>query len=178
MLRRALADDIPTIRERFSELPLLPSYPRDSDIEELLDNPNMVAIIDDVTGAFGLGVYQPFDDGDGHESSILYLVPEAMGVGKLSPLVLDLLEGLYAIPAARSSRFIGRFTNGFDNRGREDLGEGKAEAWARMSRGRGRFDTGLEVKPTLDSSRKIVGYSAGWMLEPLVVRFRELLRGS
>lgn len=176
MIRRAAVADILTIRERFAELPNPPRYPLDSDIEQLLDNPNMVAIMDG--GAFGLGVYQPFDDGDGHESSILYLVPEAMGVGKLSPLVLDLLEGLYAIPAARSSRFIGRFTNGFDNRGREDLGEGKAEAWARMSRGRGRFDTGLEVKPTLDSSRKIVGYSAGWMLEPLVVRFRELLRGS
>ena len=175
MLRRALADDIPTIRERFSELPLLPSYPRDSDIEELLDNPNMVAIIDDVTGAFGLGVYQPPDDGDGDVSTIVYLLPEAAGMGRTAPLALELLEGLYLIPAAQKKPLIGIFTNGFDAEGKEDKGEGKADAWiGAVNVG----DIGLTKDPVRDFNGNITGYRVSWILHDLLVRFRELLRGS
>lgn len=171
----ATRDSVTTIRERFAELDNPPTYPDDSDIEALLDNSNIVARLDG--GAFGLAVYQPPEGGDGHESSIVYLLPEVIGVGRLSLLVLELLEGLWAIDAAQSSSFIGRFHNGFDAGGREDFGKGKAEAWARMSRAGGRFDTGLEVNPIRNAAGVLTGYSASWMLEPLVTRFRELLRG-
>lgn len=172
-LRRANYGDIPTIRERFSELPRPSSYPLDSDIEELLDNPNMVAIIDDVTGAFGLGVYQPPDDGDGDVSIIVYLLPEAAGMERTALLALELLEGLYLIPAAQKKPLIGTFTNGFDAQGKEDMGEGKADAW--ISAVNGSFSTGLKKETVLASSGSITGYRVKWILHDLLMRFRDLV---
>lgn len=177
-LRRAVAGDIAVIRERFEELDPVPTYPLDSDIEELLDNPNMVAIIDDVTGAFGLGVYQaPVGDG-GDVSTIVYLLPEAMGRGRTAPLALELLEGLYLIPAAQQKPLIGVFTNGFDARGGEDKGEGKADAWLSMVNDSGRFGTGLTKDAVRNSLGVITGYRVTWILHDLLMRFRSLLRGA
>ena len=178
MIRRAVAADIPAIRERFAELDPVPFYPLDSDIEELLDNPHMVAIINDKTGAFGLGVWQPPDDGDGDVSTVTYLLPVTMSQRNTILFSLELLEGLYLIPAAQQRPISGTFSNGFDAQGQEDRGEGKADAWVKMMNDRGRFSTGITKDAVRDSQGVITGYRVRWILHDALTRFRELVRGS
>ena len=177
MIRRAVAADIPTIRERFAELDPVPSYPLDSDIEELFDNPNMVAIIDSKTGGFGLGVYQPPDDGDGDVSTVTYLLPVTMSQRNTILFSLELLEGLYLIPAAQQRPISGTFNNGFDAQGREDRGEGKADAWEKMMNRGGHFNTGVTKEEVRNSQGVITGYRVRWILHDALMRFRELVRG-
>ena len=141
-VRRAIRPDVATVRQRFAELRHAPYLPDDDDVAEYWEDKNAVAVMGDA-GEFGQARYSELHT----ISTIVWLLPESMGIGKLAPLLLELLDGLWAIPEAQDNPLQGTFHSGLDNAGREDFGLGKAEAWQRMVNGTDR-DGQVRAGPT------------------------------
>ena len=142
--------NILTIRERFAELDNAPYLPSDDDVAEYWEGKGAVAVMGDA-GEFGQARYSELHT----ISAIVWLLPEDMGIGKLEPLLLELLDGLWAIPEAQDNPLQGTFHHGLDNAGREDFGLGKAEAWQRMVNG---SDGPTKVEPVYNSLDALTGH--------------------
>ena len=142
--------NIPTVRQRFAELDNSPYLPGDDDVAEYWEGTGAVAVRGDA-GGFGQARYSALHT----ISTIVWLLPETMGIGRLEPLLRELLDGLWAIPEAQDNPLQGTFHSGLDNAGREDFGLGKAEAWQRMVNG---SDGPTKVEPVYNSLDVLSGH--------------------
>ena len=128
MPRPAARADIAAIRAHLEAQPNPPNLPEDDDVAGYFDRSvGNVARIGD-TGEFGQAHWSEVNG----YSTIVWLLPEGMNMGRLAPLLLDLLDALWAeFPASQSQLVEATFHHGLDDvTGEEDYGWGKANAWA------------------------------------------------
>lgn len=138
-IRRAVAADIPTIRELLAEEPNPPYLPNDDNVAEFWEGEGNVAFVgvDDegkFTGEFAHAHWSEVH----RNTTLVHLLPEGMSLGRLAPVALAALAAISVkFPQSRSLPAGGIFGRGFDPQtGLEDYGLSKANTWADFTQGR------------------------------------------
>lgn len=106
----------------------------DDDLAELWEGIGNIALL----GADGEFVHAHWSEVN-RDTTIVYLLPEGMNLGKLAPILLEVLnEIIRKFPQALRESAVGTFRQGFDPiTGEEDFGQSKADAWADFTKGLG-----------------------------------------
>lgn len=171
-IRRATAADIPTIRERLAELPHTPNLPEEDDVATLFEGKGNVALLGDA-GEFAHAHWSEVNE----NTTIVYLLPEGMNLGRLAPIALAVLDAISAEFSQSNSRTAGGiFHEGFDpETSLEDYGESKANAWANFTQGQGADRP--TVAPVYDSLGERIGTEARMPMALARSSLRRALRG-
>ncbi len=130
MILPATRADVPAVRLALADLPPeeQPYLPADRHVAQYWDAAlGNVALMGD-NGEFAQAHWSAVNK----VSTVVFLLPEAMGIGTFAPLLVGLLDALWdTFPACRARRVEATFRHGkHPVTGLEDFGESKANAWA------------------------------------------------